>query len=86
MMLLTIWQGSSILMALLAPAKKQTFLNTPVYELMVRSMIVGISTFLVLMTVFLGVRQSLMLCEHIHTPKKEMFVQLQARVAHKGQQ
>ena len=71
MMLLTIWQGSSNVLAFLAPAKKQIFLNTPVYGLMVRSMIVGISTFLVLMAVFLGVGQSLTLCARIHTPQKE---------------
>ena len=86
MLLLTIWQGSSIVLAFLAPAKKQTFLNTPVYKLMVHSMSVGISTFLVLMAVFLGVRQSLTLYTLKHTPKKEKLVQLQARMAHEGPQ
>jgi hypothetical protein len=82
MMLSTIWQGSSNVLAFLAPAKKQTFLNIPVYGLLVRSMSAGISTFLVLMAVSLGVGPSLMLCARTHTPSKEKFVQLQARVAH----
>ena len=41
-----------------------------------------ISTFLVSMAAFLGVVQSSTLCARIHTPRKEKFVQLQARVAH----
>ena len=34
MRLLTMWQGSSSVMAFLAPAKRQTFLSTPVHGLM----------------------------------------------------
>ena len=34
MQLLTIWQGSSSVLAFLAPVKKRTFLSTPVHELM----------------------------------------------------
>jgi hypothetical protein len=38
-------------------SKESTFLSTPVYGLMARSMSVGISTFLVLMAVFYKVRR-----------------------------
>jgi hypothetical protein len=37
MQLLTIWQGSSSVLAFLAPAKKRTFLSTPVHGLMAQS-------------------------------------------------
>jgi hypothetical protein len=72
--------GQPSVLVFLAPAKKQTFLSTTVYVLMVRSMSAGIPTFLVLMAVFLGVGPSLTLCARIHTPRKEKFVLLQARV------
>ena len=52
-------------------------------QAMLRSMSVGISTFLVLMAVFLGVGP-LTLCARIHTPRKEEFVRLQAHMAHAG--
>jgi hypothetical protein len=84
MMLLTIWQGSSSVPVFLAPAKKQTYLSTTVYVLMVCSMSAGISTFLVLMAVFLGVGQSSMLCARLHTTRKEKCVLLQTRVDHDG--